>query len=236
MNWIVGVDGCRGGWVAVWLDVRKSTIVDYAINLHSNIKDILGDCRKPRIISVDMPIGLLAKRERGGRVCDREARKLLGSRASSIFSPPVRNQLSATKYGQVREQGLSRQSFHLLTKIREIDVLMTPRLQQRVYEAHPELAFTKMIGTPMKRNKKTQEGRRERVKAFRRTHLWPFSNLSQILVHMLKLFPRRILAPDDVVDAWALAWIAYRIYLHQGERVPVRPSTDDRGLRMEIWY
>ena len=39
---------------------------------------------------------------------------------------------------------------------------MTPDVQQRVHEAHPELAFMSLAGAPMQYNKKTLEGREER--------------------------------------------------------------------------
>ncbi len=41
---------------------------------------------------------------------------------------------------------ISKQIFHLFPKMREIDALMTPELQVRVFEVHPELAFWAMNG------------------------------------------------------------------------------------------
>ena len=41
---------------------------------------------------------------------------------------------------------------------------MTPALQQRVYEAHPELAFQALAGHPIQDRKKTVAGREERLR------------------------------------------------------------------------
>lgn len=203
---------------------------------YPRFEDVVFHLAKPKVVTVDMPIGLLSHRRAGGRVCDQEARKVLRYRASSIFSPPIRNQLSATSYEQVRTQGLSRQAFHLLPKIKEIDQFINPRLQQKVFEAHPELAFAELSGLAMKWNKKTKEGRYERLCALTQSRVWPFSILSKQLKRIIQPFSKKILAFDDALDAWGLAWTAYRIYLKKGVRVPHRPPKDQQGLRMEIWY
>src|SRR4030095_12244879 len=100
--------------------------------------------------------------------------QLLGRRASSVFTPPIRPLLDATHYEHVRPYGVSVQAFHILPKIREVDRLMTPALQQRVYEAHPELAFRSLTGHPMRHNKKTTAGQRERLGALTGTPDAPF--------------------------------------------------------------
>lgn len=42
---------------------------------------------------------------------------------------------------KVQGKSLSRQAFEIISKIREVDDLMTPELQTRVFEVHPELSF-----------------------------------------------------------------------------------------------
>jgi len=236
MAWVVGVDGCRGGWAAVWVYVQQSNIVKYSLECLPRVRDVFGHHSAPKVVTVDMPIGLLSAYQTGGRTCDREARQILKRRASSVFSPPIREQLNAQDYERVRLQGLSRQSFHLIPKIREIDFLMTPELQTQVHEAHPELVFATLAGDPMQYNKKTQEGRRERSKALARINLWPFSPIPNILRSLIRPFSKGMLAPDDVIDAWALAWTASCIDRKNGRRVPERPPIDRKRLRMEIWF
>jgi predicted RNase H-like nuclease len=199
------------------------------------------------VIAIDIPIGLLDKPQSGGRECDQLARKLLGRRASSVFTPTTRSLLHATRYTQVRKFGLSIQSFNILPKVREVDQLMTPALQQRVYEAHPELAFMSVAGAPMQYNKKTQEGREERQKILeslfhQKGKKSPFTSpffkggTRKAQGDFHQHFPRSQAAPDDLLDAYVLAWTALCINNSQADRVPPHPLLDAKGLRMEIWY
>lgn len=81
------------------------------------------------LIGVDIPIGLP---DRGSRTCDVQARNLLGRpRGSSVFPAPIRACLEDWDYGRLcsmhRRQdgrGLTKQAFHLLPKIRQVDDLL----------------------------------------------------------------------------------------------------------------
>jgi predicted RNase H-like nuclease len=243
MTWVAGVDGCRGGWIVVLLQRTGNTWAPH-VTLCPTFADVLTLDPKPAAIAIDIPIGLLDKPQPGGRECDRQARKLLGRRASSIFTPPTRPMLKASRYEQVRTQGLSIQSFNILPKIREVDQLMTPQLQRIVHEAHPELAFMSLAGAPTQYNKKTQEGQEERLQALQ--HLLrfiPFPSEKRTKVRGVKeelfspaTFPRSQAALDDLLDAYVLAWTAHRIASGQANHVPVEPTLDEKRLRMEIWY
>lgn len=254
MSWVAGVDGCRAGWVVVLLQC-KGRRYETHIRLCRDFAEVLALNPQPAVIAIDVPIGLLDKPQPGGRECDQQARKLLGRRASSIFSPPTRPMLKATRYEQVRTQGLSIQSFNILPKIREVDQLMTPGLQPRVHEAHPELAFMSLAGAPMQYNKKTQEGREERTRALERllqwkgTPLWlPFRRAATSHRDFLRsqgrpykkkgatYIPHSHIAPDDILDAYILAWTALCISTGQAHRVPVNPLVDRKRLKMEIWF
>jgi predicted RNase H-like nuclease len=153
-----------------------------------------------------------------------------------VFTPPLRRFVTATHYDQVRGSGLSLQAFGIVPKIREVDRLMTPALQQRVYEAHPELAFTALMGHPMRYGKKTAAGREERLQALEHAPSTLFHGVRQALARALKTFRRTQVAPDDLLDAYVLVWTAQRIASATAHRVPPTPGLDQRGLRMEIWY
>jgi predicted RNase H-like nuclease len=183
-----------------------------------------------------MPIGLLTTPRPGGRDCDRLARQLLGRRASSVFTPPARPLLTATHYDEVRSHGLGVQSFHILPKIREVDALMTPALQQRVYEAHPELAFRNLAGQALLSRKKTLEGRTERLQLLGRIPSPLFSHVQPAYEAVRQRYRRVDLAPDDIVDAMVLVWTAWRIWQGRAICLPPHPVYDTRGLRMDIWY
>lgn len=188
----------------------------------------------PRFVAVDMPIGLLATANPGGRSCDQAARALLGPRRSSVFSPPLRGHLQAQSWSEV--SGLSQQSFHLLPKIREVDDCMTPSRQNRVREAHPELAFRRLAGTPMRFAKRTTEGQQERLHALEAV----VPGARTFYRRALQQWLRRDVARDDILDALVLAVVATRMASGAAQCVPQlrqaqQPAHDPRGLRMEIW-
>ena len=159
---------------------------------------------------IDIPIGLLD----GPRPCDVQARALLGPRRSSVFPAPSRRLLRARRYaGQC-----SIQLWNILYKIREVDEALTPRLQRRVREAHPECSFALLNGAPLRFAKKKPEGLAER-RALIEQLFGPVPRLAGA-------------APDDVLDAYALLWSARREA--SGTARVLGGERDSRGLRCEI--
>jgi predicted RNase H-like nuclease len=209
---------------------------EHQVTVCAKFDDILALLPTSAVSAVDIPIGLLVEQQPGGRDCDRCARRLLRRRASSVFTPPTRPLLDTTHYAQVRGHGLSIQAFNILPKIREVDRVMTPALQQRVYEAHPELAFQALAGQPIQDRKKTVAGREERLRVLENIPSPLFHGIRTAFGHILHACKRTDVAPDDILDAYVLMWTALRIWHAQAYRVPHSPQHDARGLRMEIWY
>jgi predicted RNase H-like nuclease len=192
---------------------------------------------------IDMPIGL-ADGGAGERQCDREARALLGRpRASSVFRPPCRAALAAADqdYAAVcavnRTEtgvGLSRQTFNILSKMREVDTLLRRHrdLRERVRESHPELCLWQMNEQqPMRFNKRSIAGQRER-RALLIEHA---PDLEPMVERLAAGFLRRDLALDDVVDAAVLACSAHKILRSGGAHsVPAPAPVDRLGLPMAI--
>lgn len=206
---VAGVDGCRGGWAVALAD--DESIFD--VRVVSTFTDVIA--LRCDAIAVDMPIGLL---DHGPRACDVEARRRLGPRRASVFPTPLRPMLAATTYAEASAvAGLSKQAFHLLPKIREVDAVMTPRRQHRIVEVHPELCFAALVGAPCTAPKRTAEGRAERLAA----------------VHPpVERLPSGA-AWDDVLDACALVHTARRLVHGAVERLG-DGARDARGLRCEI--
>ncbi|WP_089718878.1 DUF429 domain-containing protein [Candidatus Entotheonella palauensis] len=235
--WLAGVDGCRSGWVVALARLapnHRLHRLQFIVCPH--FKAVLSLAPTPEIMAIDIPIGLLDSPQPGGRDCDQLARRLLRRRSSSVFSPPSRLVLPATHYDQVRGHGMSRQAFGILPKIREVDDLITPDAQDTVYEAHPELAFMKLAGAPMQHNKKTADGREERLQALRRTSDPVYASLPSALQRALRTYKRTQVAYDDLLDACVLLKTCYHLAMCQAQRLPTTPVLDAKGLRMEICY
>ena len=179
--------------------------------LCASFPEVVRLTQRCRRVAVDMPIGLPGVGQT--RDCESAARRLLGPRRHSVFSTPPRRYLSAREFSEV--QGMSLQSFHLLPKIRELDLWMTPERQAQVFEAHPELIFTRLGGEPPRHSKKTPEGLHLREKLLGET--------------VESAWPRKLVQPDDVLDALALLRCA-----QHGVPPLCTQQRDERGLLMQI--
>jgi predicted RNase H-like nuclease len=129
-----GVDGCPAGWIVALSPQHGGP---HRLHICPTFREVLALVGDSGIVVADIPIGLLYSRQAGGRQVDRDARKMLGPRRSSVFSPPTRPALRCRQWATARKCGLNRQSFAIMPKIREVDQLMTPALQRRVIESHP---------------------------------------------------------------------------------------------------
>ena len=212
---VAGVDGCRAGWVVVH---------DHLATVHPNFGEVLAALPDDTVVAVDMPIGLVDEHTPGGRDADRAARTQLGPKRNSVFSAPPRCVLGARTLPEARRRGgrLTMQTLNLLPRIEDVDRVMTPALQERVFEAHPELGFAAMDGgRPVVAPKRTAEGARQRL---------------DLLARAGMPVPDRPTgaALDDLLDACALSWSAMRIARGEARRVPHIATFDRRGLRMDV--
>ncbi len=236
---VAGVDACPKGWVAV---VRggEERVLEAAIA--PDFSQLMEKLRGAAVVAVDIPIGLPDRAESGGRPVDRMARERLGPGwGSSVFPAPCRPVLAASEYREAERlsrasgpagTGLSKQSFALLPRIRQVDeYLTTPEVQNRVREIHPELCFWAMNGErPLSHKKASDEGKDER----RRLLLQAGFDVTRLLAPPPG--GRKVAPVVDVLDAAAACWTAGRIATGKAARIPEDPPTDSRGLRMEMWY
>jgi predicted RNase H-like nuclease len=219
---VLGVDGCRGGWLAAGLN--DADHVDWQWT--ADFAELL---RQPAdVVAVDIPIGLP---DDGIRACDVQARRALGRRGVTVFPAPVRRVLGATTYTEARAllaaaggRSMSAQAFGIVAAVRQVDAAVRPADEVRVVEAHPELAFVLMgNGVPLA-GKRSAEGAAARVRLLATWLPDVASVIAQAPAHA---------RPDDALDALACAWVARRwrtgtaCVLGDGSR-------DARGLLMRI--
>src|SRR5207247_10760047 len=161
-----GVDGCNGGWVVAESDAN---VGDVSFRFVPSLEPLFRQAGPERVIAIDIPIGL-PKCE--PRVCDTVARQLLGRpRSSSVFSPPARQALqrdtSPEPFRMNHEQlniGISKQTFFIMPKIREVDALMDRQRQQFVRAAHTAESFAQRNGVRATLHyKKAIDGRSGRI-------------------------------------------------------------------------
>ena len=238
---VAGVDGCKAGWLVALVKApagdtpSQPPLTVETIRVSPRFAGVLPATRGCKLVCVDIPIGL--PDGPAPRACDRQARKLLGPRAGSVFSPPARACLSAPDYEtasrinlEVTGRKLSKQSFFIMDKVRQVDELLTPAMQKRVREIHPEVGFYVLNGRkPAESNKKVLSGRQERTRL-----LAPFFPDAERIVTTYRR--TRAVEPDDILDALVAAWTAATAARGRTATLPEHPDCDSKGLRMEILY
>lgn len=223
---IVGLDGCRGGWVAVERTGRGRYQAEVVTDLQPLIKRLRNN--DLAALAIDMPIGLLDTQPRD---CDVAARKVLGARRSSVFPAPVRDTLEATDYPDACRRSrsssgkaLSKQAYNLLPKLIEVDQLVKPTDQDRLVEAHPECAFARLLGGPLDDPKRTTAGAEQR-----RTLLREWDPVLGDLIDSDHGLPK-----IDLLDAAVLVVTAAHVVAGTEHRLG--QQRDRRGLLAQVVY
>jgi predicted RNase H-like nuclease len=207
---VAGVDGTKGGWVAVVLDDGHFDSDHLLLPVACDFTE-LADVE---VIAVDVPIGF------GPRRADAAARAFLSGAASTVFTTPPR-ELLEQPFGP--GLGLSAQSHALGPRI--IHVTECANSDARLREVHPEVSFRAMNDRrPLLNRKKSAGGALERIDLLRRHG-----------IELIELSAARMVPLDDVLDAAAAAWSAQRIATGNAESLPRPPEMVD-GRAVAIWY
>ncbi|MEO0976313.1 MAG: DUF429 domain-containing protein [Pseudomonadota bacterium] len=238
-TWVAGVDGCKAGWVAVARNLEDPANLRLAV--FPSFAGLLAYDPYLAIIAVDMPIGLADRIGPDGRGPEKAARRHLGERQSSVFSVPARAAVYESDYLQACETAsktsepprkVSKQCFYLFPKIREIDAAMSPEMETRVFEVHPELAFWRLNGEREMSLPKKVKSRANPDGLNQRRDLLVSKGLP---ASFLDQTPPKGCGRDDLLDAAVNSLIAERCLKGVAAPFPNPFRRDERGLRMAIW-
>jgi predicted RNase H-like nuclease len=214
---VVGVDGCRGAWLAATVvgDERSARLVGWQLDRFSSV---LAGADDAQVVGVDIPVGLVAA---GRRACDVAGRLALGGRAAArLFLVPSRDAVEAPTFDAANdllrsrgEPAVSWQTYALSRAVLEVDEVAD---DARVHEVHPDLSFLAMTGRVLA-SKHTGAGLAERTAALG----------GWLDVDAAVAAAPRGAGHGDVLDALAAAWTACRI---RDGRAVVYP--DDAAARV----
>ena len=236
----VGVDGCRAGCFCVGFSDAGA----YRFDVWPDFAALVREYPWAQLILVDIPIGLPVAN--GGRQCDIEAKERLGHpRASSVFPAPLGQVVDLAVGGggyeaanlltrQLVERGLSTQSFSLIPKISEVNMVVANRNQNAsptIREVHPELCFWALNdGNAMVHSKRELAGILERVQVM--------ANVGFDARNMFEAAYQQIpsgVQCDDFCDALAAAITAFQGFGNL-QSIPNDAQWDPWGIRMEMVY
>jgi predicted RNase H-like nuclease len=229
MSRVIGIDGCKAGWIIA------KTLEDKSISFQI-IKNLNDDYLKESnvsLIGIDIPLRLSSS---GKRLAEIEARVLLKNRACTIFSPPTLNALTAKNYIDAckinfKECGkkISKQSWNLFPKIKEAQEFLENKsiIELGVFEVHPELSFMAMNDMNLIRaSKKTVIGREIRIKLIQK--FFPKFSFESVR----NKYKKNQVLDDDILDSVSVLWSTQRIVDNIAKFVP----KDSKKTDMRIYF
>ncbi|MCC4769548.1 DUF429 domain-containing protein [Methanosarcina sp. DH2] len=241
----VGVDGCKAGWFAVFLEEENENGCRWKIELFPEFSCLVDFLKNDYgqadpLVLIDIPIGLKTGGD-GERLSDTGARSVLKARKSSIFPVPCREAIYEETYEKASEvnerltgKRISKQAWNIVPKIRDVDsfLIKNENFREKVREVGPEICFQSFAGFPMKYPKKKVEGFLERKEVL--ANFCAFSD--EVLRYALLKYRRKDLAKDDILDAFAAALTAKMGSIYGFTCVPYKPETDIKGLKIQMVY
>jgi len=225
---VLGVDACTSGWVGVLLSPDRPAAVLAATTIAALV-ELARESSDVAVVAIDIPIGLP---DDGIRAADTLARRALPGKGSSVFTTLTRSAYEAPTYAEAREANLvatggshsaSAQAYALRARILDVDGWLRSRPGVEVIEVHPELAFARMTGAPIREAKSAPEGVAARRAAVEGAGLVPPA-----------WFRGSGFAEDDLLDACAAAWTAVRHSRGESESFPGWPELFSDGIPAAI--
>lgn len=227
----VGVDGCKGGWVAASINNRQLYLKKY-----NDFSKMVFEIAQFDGMLVDMVMGLPSNIEQYEKRPDGIARKIV-PRTSTVFAVPSRQAVYEFTKEKQKEanlsavgKSLSEQTIAIIPKMREVDefLLSNEKYVNVIRESHPEACFARLSGGFLMTKKSEKGGIADRVQV-----LSMF--LQDLSVEYVRKFAKKLgCKPDDILDAICLAVTANLDAQGRTEIMPENPSTDDKGIKMQM--
>ena len=230
MKKIAGIDGSKGGWVCV--SGYENNFRELKFEKLEKFHDI--KLKDFNLVLVDIPIGLDIDLKKGGRIVDKLARKELLTNKSSIFNAPSRLVLNAKNYEEANKinkskgMGLSKQSWNLVKKIKEVDEYIRNSNKTIIFESHPEIIFQVMKRDKVSTKKKNDEG------IIERRNLLEKNGFNKVFLERNLSAKDNFYKQDDFIDACSLFWSANRAIANSEVKIPNDTVLDSEGIIMQI--
>lgn len=226
----IGVDGCKGGWIASVYDrgsfeIKKYFSIEELVEANKNYNELL----------IDMVIGLQSNKDEVRP--DNAARALIPGRTSTIFAVPARQAVYADTREQIREanknalgKDLPAQAIAIIPKMRELDEFLqeNPTHKNRLKESHPEVCFSRLNGSVVMSRKADGEGITERVGIIKQY-------MPEITEEYIYQEAKRFKCnADDIVDSIVLCITANLAAQGKTDVIPETVQEDVTGLKMQM--
>jgi predicted RNase H-like nuclease len=225
-----GIVPCPGGWLIVPARLAGVTVNAEDPMLARSLLDVLEYKPKFDAAAIYAPVGFNEAPVGPYRPCDAEARDMVGwPRLVGITPMPSRAALRARTREEAREiePWLTNSDFRRFKWWREAEREFQPFHQRSFFAAHPDLSFTAMNGdVPLTTSPHHPEGVLERMQLLRDK----LPGVEDLIMRP----PPPGAAQIHVMQGCALVFTARRAAGRAISRLPMDPTWDEAGMRMEL--
>jgi predicted RNase H-like nuclease len=232
-KWLAGITPCPKGWLIIAARLAGVTVVvEDAMVVHS-LLDVVDFRPKFDAAAINIPMGFndYPTRDYGnyGR-CEYETRQMVGwPRLVAVRPIPSRAALKATTKAQAREiePWLTNDDFRKFRWLREAESVFQPFHQRNFFSAHPDLSYTLLNeDRPLRTSPFHTDGVLERMNLIRNK----LPGVEEIITRPAPAGAGQA----HVVQAVGLLWTARRASGRAINRLPIDPTWDTNGLRVEL--
>ena len=225
-----GIVPCPGGWLILPARLAGVTVNTEEPEVVRTLMDVLE--YKPRFdaAAIYAPIAFNEQPVGPFRPCEVEAREMVGwPRVVGITPMPSRAALRAKTRDEARmiEPWLTNDDFRRFKWWRQAEREFQPFHQRMFFAAHPDLSYTNLNGDiPLTTSPHHQEGVLQRMQLIRDK----LPGAEEVIMRV----PPAGAGQLHVMQACALVWTARRAAGRAMSRLPMDPTWDDCGMRMEL--
>lgn len=227
---IAGVTPCPGGWLVLPARLAGVTVAGEEGFVVKRLFEVLDYRPRFEAAALNAPMGLFDVPSGKFRPCEHEAREFVGwPRSLAIGGIPSRTALTApsTAAALEIEPWMTRHDLRRLRWLREAERELQPFHARSFFSANPDVSFTAMNSDqPLKTSPYHEDGRQERLELIRQR----LPGVDEIITRV---------PPDGaglvhLLQAAALLFTARRAAGRAISRMPIDPTWDESGMRMEI--
>ena len=227
---IGGVTPCPGGWLVLPGRLAGVTVIAEEAFVLRKFADVLDYRPKFDFAAVNIPFGYPEHPGEKYRLCDSEARQLVGwPRQVSVHPVPSRAALFAKSRQEAMElePWLTKNDFRHFKWMKEAAIEIQPFHSRSIYSGNASLSFTHMNGdVPLKTSPYHEDGRVERYDLIR-------SKLPGV-EDVISRVPPVGAAIVHMYEGAAMLWTARRASGRAIARLPMDPEWDEGGIRIEL--
>ena len=226
---IAGVTPCPGGWLVLPARLSGITVAAEEAFVLPKLFEVLDFRPTFEAAAINAPMGLFDIPSGQYRPCDREARDYVGwPRMVAINGTPSREAIRSSN-GEARrmEPWMTKHDVRRLRWLREAERELQPYHTRSYFSANPDVSFTAMNSdVPLGTSPYHEDGRLERVELIRQR----LPGVDDVVTRT----PPDGAAGVHLLQAAALLFTARRGSGRAISRMPIDPTWDESGIRMEI--